>query len=94
MYQAWACLEMRGENYEKARALISEALTRDKKAGSGSMEGKVKDVLAAIKIQTNKGIGGKIGVEADNNHRPPSNQKSDEKDTGKELNQNGSSQLS
>ena len=35
MYQAWACLEMRGENYEKARALVSEALTRDKKAGSG-----------------------------------------------------------
>ena len=35
MYQAWACLEIRGENYEKAKALISEALTRDKSEGSG-----------------------------------------------------------
>ena len=35
LYQAWACLEIRGENYEKAKTLISEALTRDKSEGSG-----------------------------------------------------------
>lgn len=35
MYQAWACLEIRGENYEQAKTLISEALTRDKTEGSG-----------------------------------------------------------
>jgi hypothetical protein len=35
LYQAWACLEMRGEDCEKAKTLISEALTRDKSQGSG-----------------------------------------------------------
>ena len=33
LYQAWACLEVRSENYEKAKTLISEALTRDKSQG-------------------------------------------------------------
>ncbi len=35
LYQAWACLELRGENFDKAKSLISEALTRDKSEGSG-----------------------------------------------------------
>lgn len=35
LYQAWACLEIRGENYDKAKTLIGEALTRDKTEGSG-----------------------------------------------------------
>lgn len=35
LYQAWACLEIRGENYEKAKIVIGEALTRDKSEGSG-----------------------------------------------------------
>ena len=35
LYQAWACLELRGEDYEKAKVLIGKALTRDKSEGSG-----------------------------------------------------------
>ena len=34
LYQAWACLELRSENIERAKILISEALTRDKSRGS------------------------------------------------------------
>ena len=45
---------MRGENYEKARALISEALTRDKKAGSGW--------LVAAKIEEKVGNEGLVGM--------------------------------
>jgi len=33
--QAWACLELRGENYDQAKRLIGEALTRNKREGSG-----------------------------------------------------------
>lgn len=35
LYQAWACLELRSEDFEKAKILITEALTRDKSIGSG-----------------------------------------------------------
>lgn len=35
LYQAWACLEMRSENFAKAKKLISEGLTKDKTQGSG-----------------------------------------------------------
>ena len=51
LYQAWACLEMRSDNLEKAKALIGEALSRDKNQGSGW--------LIAAKIedrQGNKGL--------------------------------------
>ena len=34
LYQAWACLELRDQNYDQARTLIGEALTRKKTQGS------------------------------------------------------------
>lgn len=35
LYQSWATLELREENYSVAKALIAEALTRDKQNGVG-----------------------------------------------------------
>ena len=37
LYQSWATLELREENYGEAKALIAEALTRDKHNGVGWM---------------------------------------------------------
>ena len=65
LYQAWACLEIRGGDYERAKILISEALTRDKGQGSGW--------LVAAKIEEkrgNRGLAGLIlqrGLECDPN---------------------------
>jgi hypothetical protein len=55
-----------------------------------SQKRRIKDVLVLIKRQTNKGIGGRIDVEAEANCHPPSNQNSHERDTRMELNENGS----
>ncbi len=54
LYQAWSCLELRDENYEKARTLITEALTRDKKRGTGW--------LVAAKIEEKMGNEGLVGL--------------------------------
>ena len=35
LYQGWACLELRGGNYDGAKILAGEALTRDKQQGLG-----------------------------------------------------------
>jgi hypothetical protein len=54
LYQAWACLELRSENIEKAKILISQALTRDKSHGSSW--------LIAAKIEEKMGNGGLVGL--------------------------------
>lgn len=54
LYQAWACLEMRAENIERAKILISEALTRDKSHGSSW--------LIAAKIEEKLGNRGLVGL--------------------------------
>lgn len=51
LYQTWACLELRNKNYDKARTLIGEALTRKKSQGSSWL------VAAKIEEQLgNKGL--------------------------------------
>jgi len=54
LYQAWACLELRSENADRAKILISEALTRDKSQGSSW--------LIAAKIEEKLGNGGLVGL--------------------------------
>lgn len=55
LYQTWACLELRNKNYDKARTLIGEALTRKKSHGFSWL------VAAKIEEQLdNKGLVGLI----------------------------------
>ena len=54
LYQAWACLELRCENYKKAKIVIGEALTRDKTQDSGW--------LVAAKIEEKLGNSGLVGL--------------------------------
>lgn len=54
LYQAWAYLELRSENVERAKILISEALTRDKSHGSSW--------LIAAKIEGKLGNEGLVGL--------------------------------
>ena len=54
LYQAWACLELRSENVERAKILISEALTWNKSHGSSW--------LIAAKIEEKLGNQGLVGL--------------------------------
>jgi hypothetical protein len=54
LYQAWACLELRSGNFDKARTLIGEALTRKKSEGSSW--------LVAAKIEERLGNRGLVGL--------------------------------
>ena len=54
LYQGWALLELRDGNYEAAKKLITEALTRDKRNGSGW--------LIAAEIEQHLGNDGLVGL--------------------------------
>ncbi|KAL7451764.1 hypothetical protein ACHAWC_003562, partial [Mediolabrus comicus] len=54
LYQAWACLELRDGDVITAKRLISEALTRDKRNGSGW--------LVAAQIEEKMGNQGLVGL--------------------------------
>ncbi len=54
MYQGWASLELREENLVTAKRLISEALTKDKRQGSGW--------LVAAQIEERQGNSGLVGL--------------------------------
>jgi tetratricopeptide (TPR) repeat protein len=54
LYQGWALLELREGNYTDARKLITEALTRNKKNGSGWM--------IAAQIEEEQGNGGLVSL--------------------------------
>ncbi len=54
LYQAWACLELRDGDVITARRLIGEALTRDKRNGSGW--------LVAAKIEEKMKNHGLVGL--------------------------------
>lgn len=54
LYQGWASLELRAGNLVVARRLISEALTRDKRQGSGW--------LVAAQIEERQGNDGLVGL--------------------------------
>ena len=54
LYQAWACLELRDGDVITAKRLISEALTRDKRNGSGW--------LVAAQIEEKMGNHGLVGL--------------------------------
>ncbi len=54
LYQAWACLELRSGDVLSAKRLIGEALTRNKRNGSGW--------LVAAKIEEKMGNTGLVGL--------------------------------
>ena len=54
LYQAWSCLELRDGDVITAKRLISEALTRDKRNGSGW--------LVAAQIEEKMGNQGLVGL--------------------------------
>ena len=54
LYQAWACLELKHGNVITAKRLIGEALTRNKRNGSGW--------LVAAKIEEKMGNNGLVGL--------------------------------
>ena len=54
LYQAWSCLELRDGDVITAKRLISEALTRDKRNGSGW--------LVAAQIEEKMGNHGLVGL--------------------------------
>lgn len=54
LYQAWACLELRAGDVLTAKRLIGEALTRNKRNGSGW--------LVAAKIEEKMGNTGLVGL--------------------------------
>ena len=54
LYQAWACLELRSGDIITAKRLIGEALTRDKRNGSGW--------LVAAKIEEKMNNNGLVGL--------------------------------
>jgi hypothetical protein len=54
LYQAWACLELRDGDVITAKRLIYEALTRDKRNGSGW--------LVAARIEEKMGNHGLVGL--------------------------------
>lgn len=54
LYQGWASLELRAGNLVTARRLITEALTRDKRQGTGW--------LVAAQIEERQGNDGLVGL--------------------------------
>ena len=54
LYQAWACLELRSGDVITAKRLIGEALTKDKRNGSGW--------LVAAKIEEKMENNGLVGL--------------------------------
>ena len=54
LYQGWASLELRANNLTVARRLITEALTRDKRQGTGW--------LVAAQIEERQGNDGLVGL--------------------------------